>query len=56
MDYIEVDINEVERFIKNPDFHYYLVNNVTEFNTAAFILQVLLDKVEEIKRSQVEDT
>lgn len=56
MDYVEVDMNEVERFINNPDFHYYLVNNVVEFSTAAFILQTLLDKVQEMRQSQVEDT
>lgn len=47
---IEIDINDVERFVNNEDFHYYLVNNTTEFATAAFILQTLLDKVDEIKK------
>lgn len=52
---IEVDINDVERFVNNPDFHYYLINNTTEFETAAFILQTLLDKVKEIKQLQVDN-
>lgn len=56
-EYIEVDLEDVERFVNNPDFHYYLLNNVTDFNTAAFILQTLIDTVEEIKKQhQVEDT
>ena len=47
---IEIDINEVDKFVHSADFHYYLVNNVDDFGTAAFILQVLLDKVEEVKK------
>jgi hypothetical protein len=50
MEHIEIDINDVEKFINNPDFHYYLLNNTNEFTTAIFILQVLLDKVAEIKQ------
>lgn len=49
---VEVDINDVERFANNPDFHYYLVNNTTDFGTAAFILQTILDKVKEVRQSQ----
>lgn len=57
MEYVEVDMEEVETFIHNQDFHYYLVNNVKDFNTAAFILQTLLDAVEAAKKQlQVEDT
>ena len=48
--YIEIDIDEVDKFVHSSDFHYYLVNNVTDFNTAAFILQTLLDAVEAIKK------
>lgn len=48
-EYIEIDLQEVERFIHNPDFHYYLVNNVSDFNSAAFILQTLLNAVETAK-------
>lgn len=56
-EYVEVDLEDVERFIHNSDFHYYLLNNVTDFNTAAFILQTLINTVEEIKKQyQVEDT
>lgn len=47
---VEIDINDVERFVNSKDFHYYLINNTTEFATAAFILQTLLNKVDEIKK------
>ena len=43
---IEVDLDEVKEFIENPEFHQYLLANTTEFSTAAFILQTLLDAVE----------
>ena len=52
---VEIDINDVERFVNSQDFHYYLVNNTTEFTTAAFILQTLLDKVDEIKKQPKAD-
>ena len=49
-EYVQVDLEEVEAFIKNQDFHYYLVNNVSDFNSAAFILQTLLDAVDAAKK------
>ena len=53
---IEININDVEKFVNNPDFHYYLLNNTNEFTTAVFILQILLDKIDEIKKqSQVDN-
>ncbi len=48
-DYIEIDIRDVEEFVNNPDFHRYLVENTTDFSTAAFVLQTLLNAVKEIK-------
>lgn len=39
-------MDEVKEFIENPEFHQYLLANTTEFSTAAFILQTLLDAVE----------
>lgn len=49
-EYVQVDLEEVEAFIKNQDFHYYLVNNVNDFNSAVFILQTLLDAVDAAKK------
>lgn len=49
-EYIQINLEEVEAFINNQDFHYYLVNNVNDFNSAAFILQTLLDAVDAAKK------
>ena len=49
-EYVQVDLEEVEAFINNQDFHYYLVNNVSDFNSAVFILQTLLDAVDAAKK------
>jgi hypothetical protein len=51
-EYIEIDIDDLDSFVHNQDFHYYLLNNTTDFNTAAFILQTLIDTVEELKQQQ----
>ena len=46
---VSVDINEVEKFIISDDFREYLLNNTPEFGVAAFILQSLLDAIDEAK-------
>ena len=46
---IEVDIKEVRKFIKSEKFSDFLLSNTTDFSTAAFILQTLLDKIDEIE-------
>ena len=48
---IIVDLDEVKAFVENPDFHQYLLANTNEFSTAAFILQTLLDAVENASQS-----
>lgn len=45
-----VDIDNVEEFIESDTFTQFLLNKTTDFGTAAFILQTLLDKVAELKR------
>ena len=47
-----VDIDNVEEFITSEKFTNFLVSNTTEIGTAGFILQVLLDKIEEIKSEE----
>ena len=42
---ITVDLEEVKTFIEDPDFHQYLLSNAPNFETAAFVLQTLLDAV-----------
>ena len=49
-----VDIIEFKDLIKSDKFAQFLLNNVTDFNSAAFILQVLLDKVAEVEREMAE--
>lgn len=48
----EVDIKEVRNFIKSEKFSNFLLSNTTEFSTAAFILQVLLEKLDEIESKE----
>ena len=43
---IEIDLNEVAGFIKSPDFHEYLLYHAPSFETAAYVLQTLLDAVD----------
>ena len=45
---IMVHIDEVEAFVTSEKFTDFLVSN-TNIGTAGFILQTLLDKIEEIK-------
>ena len=46
---MSVDLSDVEDFVTSEQFTQFLLNNTTEFSTAAFILQVLLDKIEECR-------
>ena len=46
---VSVDIEDVEKFVLSDDFREYLLNNTTEFSTAAFILQTLLDAIDKVK-------
>lgn len=43
---IEIDLNEVASFVKSSEFHEYLLYNAPSFETAAYILQTLLDAVD----------
>lgn len=43
-----VNLKDVKEFIKSQKFTQFLLNNTTNFSTAAFIFQTLLDKVEEL--------
>jgi hypothetical protein len=51
---VSVDINEVEKFITNEKFTNFLLENTADFGVAAFIMQSLLDAVEEAKESMKE--
>ena len=43
---VEIDLNEVKQFIESPNFAQYLLTHTTDFATAAWILQTLLDAVD----------
>lgn len=47
---IDIDIKNIEDFVKSDNFISFLQNKTTNFSTAAFILQTLLDKIDEIKK------
>ena len=47
-----VDIDNVEKFITSEKFTNFLVSTTTDIGTAGFILQVLFDKIEEIKSEE----
>lgn len=46
---MSVDIEEVEKFITSDKFVQFLLNNTTDFAVAAFVLQTVMDKLDEIK-------
>lgn len=46
---LEVDLEKVEQFVMSDKFRDFLLDNTTEFATAAFIFQTLLDKLNEVK-------
>lgn len=48
---MDVDLAEVKSVIEHPDFAQYLLSHTTSFGAAAFILQTLLDAVDEAARS-----
>ncbi len=50
-----VDLDDVKRFVESEKFAQFLLANTTEFSTAAFILQTLLDAVEEAAQ-QIDNT
>lgn len=43
---VAVDLNDVEEFVTDEKFTRYLLDNTTDFGTAAFILQSVLTAVE----------
>lgn len=46
---IELNIKNVKEFILSDGFRNFLMSKTTNIGTAAFILQTLLDKVDEIE-------
>ena len=44
---VNVDLQDVKNFIESEKFCQFLLNNTTQFTTAAFILQSVMNAVEE---------
>lgn len=51
---VSVNIEDVEKFITNEKFTDFLLKNTTDFGVAAFIMQSLLDAIEDAKRKMKE--
>lgn len=43
---VEVNLDEVSRIVKGEAFARFLLDQTTDFTAAAYILQVLLDRLE----------
>jgi F0F1-type ATP synthase delta subunit len=48
---VEVDLDEVKQVIEAPEFAQYLLSHTTQFSSAAFILQTLLDAIDNAVQS-----
>ena len=51
---VNVNLNDVEDFINNDKFTQFLLNNNTDIAVPAFILSVLYDKIDELKKEGTE--
>lgn len=49
---MQVDLDDVKEFVESDKFTQFLLSNTTEFSTAAFILQTVLEKIDEIKNNE----
>ena len=48
---IDINIKNIEEFVTSDKFITFLQTNTTDFGTAAFIVQTLLNEVDKIKKS-----
>ena len=51
---IELDIKNIEEFVLSDEFRHFLMYKTTNFGTAAFVLQNLLEKIDELKNMEEE--
>ncbi len=49
---IELDIQNIKDFVLSDEFRNFLMSKTTEFGTAAFVLQTLLEKIDEIEEKE----
>ena len=45
-----VDLNDIKEFVENEKFHQFLLSNTTDFAVAGWVLQTLLDAVDEAEK------
>lgn len=50
---MSVNLNDVKNFIESDKFIQFMLNNTTDFATAAFVLQTLLEKVDELEKEEI---
>ena len=43
---MNVDLNEVEKFVNSDKFAKFLLDNTTEFSVAGYILTAIFDRIE----------
>ena len=46
-----VDINAVEEFVESEKFTRFLLDNAEDFTIAAFVLNAVLNEIENVKNS-----
>lgn len=49
---IEVNIENVKEFVNSDKFREFLLSNTTEFGTAAFVFQTLMEKIDELEKAE----
>ena len=49
---MSIDTENIKDFIYSDKFRDFLLSNTTDFGTAAFILQTLIDKINEIEEAE----
>ena len=47
---MSVNLSEIKTFIESDKFIQFLLNNTTDFAVAAFVLQALEDKIDELTK------
>ena len=50
---LEVDLEEVEKFVTSDKFTNFLLSNTTDFAVAGYVLQTLLDSLDKYKSMEV---
>ena len=49
---MSVDIRNVKEFVESDKFSQFLLNNTTDFGTAAFVLQACFDRLRAIEEGE----